>query len=165
MLTIVAFSLERYLAICHPLHSFTMAGIGRAARIVALIWAVALVCALPFATYTSVAHITYPVEAGSNLTGQSIPESAFCAMLDENQPAQLPLLEIATFVFFILPMGILCLIYLRIGIRIRRTSLGRSGSMHGTVHRSNESRQSTSRRTILRMLGMLQNSLFFIRVL
>ena len=155
MLTIVAFSLERYLAICHPLHAYTMAGLGRAARIVALIWMVALICALPFAIYTGIAYVEYPQEAGANLTGRSIPESAFCALLMETQTTQWPLVEMATFVFFIVPMGILCLLYLRIGIKIasRRTSLGRGRNVQGGVHHSNESRQSSSRRTILRMLG------------
>lgn len=156
MLTIVAFSLERYLAICHPLHAYTMAGLGRAARIVALIWLVALISALPFAIYTGISYVPYPLEAGFNsvgvnLTGQAIPESAFCSLQDENPP----LVEVATFIFFIVPMGILCLLYLRIGIRIRRTSLGRGRNVQGVVHHSNESRQSSSRRTILRMLGKL----------
>lgn len=156
VLTIVAFSLERYLAICHPLHAYTMAGLGRAARIVALIWLVALICALPFAIYTGIAYVSYPQEAGVNLTGHSIPESAFCTLQDENPPnQQWPLVEMATFIFFIVPMGILCLLYLRIGIRIRRTSLGRGRNVQGVVHHSNESRQSSSRRTILRMLGEL----------
>lgn len=152
VLTIVAFSLERYLAICHPLHAYTMAGLGRAARIVALIWLVALISALPFAIYTGISYVPYPLEAGLNLSGQSIPESAFCSLQDENPPTQWPLVEVATFIFFIVPMGILCLLYLRIGIRIRRTSLGRGRNVQGVVHHSNESRQSSSRRTILRML-------------
>jgi neuromedin U receptor 1 len=162
VLTIVAFSLERYLAICHPLHAYTMAGLGRAARIVALIWLVALISALPFAIYTGISYVPYPAEAGFspagvNLTGQAIPESAFCILQDENPPN---LFEVATFIFFIVPMGILCLLYLRIGIRIRRTSLGRGRNVQGVVHHSNESRQSSSRRTILRMLGKFSH-LFF----
>lgn len=160
VLTIVAFSLERYLAICHPLHAYTMAGLGRAARIVALIWLVALISALPFAIYTGISYVPYPLEAGFNLSGQSIPESAFCSLQDENPPTQWPLVEVATFIFFIVPMGILCLLYLRIGIRIRRTSLGRGRNVQGVVHHSNESRQSSSRRTILRMLGKF--SLIFV---
>ena len=166
MLTIVAFSLERYLAICHPLHAYTMSGLGRAARIVALIWLVALIFALPFAIYTGISYVPYPPEAGFNLagvnlTGRVIPESAFCTLQDDNPPTKWPLLEVATFIFFIVPMGILCLLYLRIGIRIRRTSLGRGRNVQGVVHHSNESRQSSSRRTILRMLGKLFFRSFF----
>ncbi|XP_063384888.1 neuropeptides capa receptor-like, partial [Cydia fagiglandana] len=60
VLTIVAFSLERYLAICHPLHLYTMAGLRRALRIVAAIWALAMVAAVPVATYTSIHYLDYP---------------------------------------------------------------------------------------------------------
>ena len=38
VLTIVAFSMERYLAICHPLYSHTMSGFKRAVRIIFLVW-------------------------------------------------------------------------------------------------------------------------------
>jgi len=149
VLTIVAFSLERYLAICHPLHAYTMSGMERAGRIIAMIWLVAMISALPFAIYTGIiyAYIDYP-SGGRHL----IPESAFCAMLDENRPSEWPLYEMSTFIFFIVPMVMLCLLYLRIGIRIRRTSLGRGNTFQAGVHRGSEAHHSHSRRNILRML-------------
>lgn len=54
VLTIVAFSMERYLAICHPLHSYAMSGLRRAVRIIKLVWFVSFLCALPFAAFTKV---------------------------------------------------------------------------------------------------------------
>ena len=115
VLTIVAFSLERYLAICHPLHAYRMAGVGRAAKILAVIWFVALVSAVPFAVFTWISYVPYPQEAGPELVGHPILESAFCAMLDDYRP----LLELATFIFFVVPMILLCFVY----IRIRRNKL------------------------------------------
>jgi len=114
VLTIVAFSLERYLAICHPLHAYRMAGVGRAAKILAVIWFVALVSAVPFAVFTCISFVLYPIEAGPQLVGQPILESAFCAMLDVNRPENWPLLELATFIFFVVPMILLCILYVRI---------------------------------------------------
>ncbi|XP_065332840.1 neuropeptides capa receptor-like [Cloeon dipterum] len=46
--TIVAFSVERYLAICHPLSSYTRSASSRPLRIIAAIWLTAFVMALPF---------------------------------------------------------------------------------------------------------------------
>ena len=60
VLTIVAFSLERYLAICHLLHLYAMAGLRRALRIVAALWLVSLLAASPFALYTTVSYHDYP---------------------------------------------------------------------------------------------------------
>ena len=158
MLTIVAFSLERYLAICHPLHAYRMAGVGRAAKILAVIWFVALVSAVPFAVFTWISYVPYPLEAGPELVGHPILESAFCAMLDVNRPENWPLLELATFIFFVVPMILLCVLYIRIGIRIRRTSLGRGiNAVAGAVNQHQSSTRSSSRKNALRMLGIKVN--------
>ncbi|CAG9571981.1 unnamed protein product [Danaus chrysippus] len=60
VLTIVAFTLERYLAICHPLHIYAVAGLRRALRIVLSLWVLSLLAASPFAHYTTVNYHQYP---------------------------------------------------------------------------------------------------------
>lgn len=60
VLTIVAFSMERYLAICHPLHSYAMSGLKRAVRIIAVVWMISFLAALPFAMFTTVDYVDYP---------------------------------------------------------------------------------------------------------
>ncbi len=79
MLTIVSFSMERYLAICHPLYSHTMSGFKRAVRIIGLVWVVSLASAVPYALFTRINYIDRPLHSGNVL-----PESAFCALLDDN---------------------------------------------------------------------------------
>lgn len=80
-----------------------------------------------------------------------IQDSAFCAMLDN--PRGFPLWELSTCIFFVVPMLVIMVLYIRMGLQIRsRTrhtaALGvQQGSMHG------ESRQSQSRKAIIRMLG------------
>ncbi|KOB66880.1 Neuropeptide receptor A27 [Operophtera brumata] len=110
VLTIVAFSLERYLAICHPLHLYAMAGLRRALKIVAGLWLFSLVSASPFAWYTTVSYHDYPPGSGN-----ASSESAFCAMLE------LPswfLCELSSLLFFILPGLIILCLYVRMGLRI-----------------------------------------------
>ncbi|XP_071641965.1 neuropeptides capa receptor-like isoform X2 [Temnothorax longispinosus] len=63
VLTIVVFSLERYLAICHPLHLYSMSGLKRPVRFILGAWLLALIFALPFAAYTTVNYIEYPPSA------------------------------------------------------------------------------------------------------
>jgi len=157
VLTIVAFSLERYLAICHPLHAYRMAGVGRALRSLAVIWLLALVSAVPFAVNMSVAHLLYPEEAGSHLVGQPIGKSAFCAMLDEADGW--PMLALATFIFFIVPMVLLCALYIRIGIRLRR---GPNGFQPNSIHHhpsatnKHSSNSYSNNKNIICMLGILR---------
>lgn len=79
VLIIVAFSMERYLAICHPLYSHTMSGFKRAVRIIILVWLLSMLSAIPYALFTQLNYVDRPLGSGNFL-----PESAFCALLDSN---------------------------------------------------------------------------------
>ena len=50
----------RYLAICHPLYSYTMSGLRRASKIIAVVWALALVAAIPYAVYSKIHFVHHP---------------------------------------------------------------------------------------------------------
>ncbi|KAF0293032.1 Neuropeptides capa receptor [Amphibalanus amphitrite] len=124
-LIIVAFSLERYLAICHPLLSYTMAGRRRATRIIVGVWVLSLLAAAPFAFYTDVHYIEFPsgewrlsihteLTSGNRclVSGSGIFLETICYM-----PNEWPLI-FSSFVFFIVPMSMLMFIYICIGIKI-----------------------------------------------
>ncbi|KAI4486169.1 hypothetical protein M0802_012512 [Mischocyttarus mexicanus] len=142
VLTIVTFSLERYLAICHPLHLYTMSGLKRPIRFILGTWIVALIFAIPFALYTTVNYVEYPPESG-----RYSEESALCAMLSHNMP-NFPLYELSCIIFFLIPMVFIVVLYVRMSLRIQRNTLGHriEGSVHG------ETRQAHSRKAIVRML-------------
>lgn len=59
ILTIVAFSIERYLAIYHPLRHY-QSGLKRAIRSIFGAWLIALIFAIPFAAYIDINYIEYP---------------------------------------------------------------------------------------------------------
>ena len=79
VLTILSFSLERYLAICTPLYIFPLSDIKRAAIVSVLCWTIALAASVPHLVFTQINYIDLPYHSGN-----FICESAFCAMLDEN---------------------------------------------------------------------------------
>ena len=60
VMTIAAFSTERYFAICHPLHLNAMQGSKRLVRIILTLWLIAGVSALPFAIFANVHYVEYP---------------------------------------------------------------------------------------------------------
>src|SRR6218665_542601 len=49
VLTITAFTVERYLAICHPLRAHTMSKLSRAVKFIVAIWILGFLCAAPIA--------------------------------------------------------------------------------------------------------------------
>ncbi|XP_025410933.1 neuropeptides capa receptor [Sipha flava] len=154
VLTIVAFSMERYLAICHPLHSYAMSGLKRAVRIIAVVWVFSFLAALPFAMFTTVDYVDFPPGSGYPLY-----ESAFCAMLDKNVPTGVPIYELSSLLFFLVPMVIIIILYVLIGLQIRQSSRHSLGKqMQGAVH--GETKQIQSKRSIVRMLAAVVIAFF-----
>ena len=49
VLTITAFTVERYIAICHPLKAHTMAQLPRAVKAILIIWVVSAIASAPIA--------------------------------------------------------------------------------------------------------------------
>ncbi|KAH8035189.1 hypothetical protein HPB51_004430 [Rhipicephalus microplus] len=58
ILTITAFTIERYVAICHPLRAHTMSKLSRAVKFVVAIWVLSAVCAVPLAVQFGIVHQT-----------------------------------------------------------------------------------------------------------
>nr|XP_037871108.1 neuropeptide receptor A25 isoform X1 [Bombyx mori] len=151
VLTISAFSLERYLAICHPLHVYAMAGLTRASRIILILWIISVVCASPFAVYTDITYRDYPPNSGNISV-----DSAFCALM-----ASSPLLELSSIFFFFIPAVLILCLYVRMGLHIRSTRLTEKtklGLLNGHVH--GETRQAKSRKAIIRMLAAVVIAFF-----
>uniref|UniRef100_A0A1I8PZU1 G-protein coupled receptors family 1 profile domain-containing protein n=1 Tax=Stomoxys calcitrans TaxID=35570 RepID=A0A1I8PZU1_STOCA len=147
--TIVAFSVERYLAICHPLHLYAMSGFKRALRIIALLWLVSFVVALPFGMLSEIFYLHYPVD------GAKIEDSAVCIMFP---PTDLYVFEISFVVFFFVPMIMIIYFYGRMGAKIRSRTTQQLGVQQGSMHR--ESRHQQSRKAVIRMLAAVVLTFF-----
>lgn len=50
---------------------------------------------------------------------RQIEESAFCAMLDQAVPSNWPMYELSAFLFFLGPMLIIAVLYIRMGLTIQ----------------------------------------------
>lgn len=151
VLTIVAFSMERFLAICYPLHSYAMSGLKRAVRIIASIWIISLVSATPFAIFRKIFYIRYPPKDGDEL-----PESSLCATL--SIPAGL--YELSTVIFFAIPMVIIIVLYVFMAIEIRarsRQSVTKELGIHPNLM---SAKQAKSRRAIIKMLAVVVVTFF-----
>ncbi|KAL9894181.1 FMRFamide receptor-like isoform X1 [Glossina fuscipes] len=105
VLTITAFTVERYIAICHPFRQHTMSKLSRAVKFIFAIWLTAFVLALPQAMQFSVV----PEDGGIECT---INNDFFAHVF-----------AISGFIFFGGPMTAICVLYVLIGVKLKRSRL------------------------------------------
>lgn len=114
VLTITAFTVERYMAICHPFLGQAMSKLSRAIRIIVLIWLVSVLTAIPQAAQFGIIALN-GIEKCTVV--RNIIQHSF---------------QLSTFIFFIAPMSIILVLYLLIGLRLYRSNLmGATGEIGG----------------------------------
>ncbi|XP_076173939.1 pyrokinin-1 receptor [Ptiloglossa arizonensis] len=146
VLTITAFTVERYVAICHPIISHTMSKLSRAVKFVVVIWLLALCLAVPQAIQFG---IVYEYSNGS-----AILDSARCSMkwtIVEHA------FEISTMLFFVVPMTIITVLYILIAIQLRKSRLltaavNRNHLPAGSNHCDSVRGKSAGQKNVIRML-------------
>ncbi|KAH6941272.1 hypothetical protein HPB50_015461 [Hyalomma asiaticum] len=162
ILTITAFTVERYVAICHPLRAHTMSQLPRAIRSIVGIWIVAGAFAVPLALQFGIVY--QRTADGSGF----LPETAACMLKRPVEHA----FTVSTVLFFVLPISVISVLYILIGLQLRRSNAATrrdcSPDMNGKSHhpRSNAMvpmrtpRQSGggSKRAVVKMLGTLVKS-------
>ncbi|XP_072939067.1 pyrokinin-1 receptor-like [Epargyreus clarus] len=118
VMTITLFTIERYLAICHPFLSHQMSKLSRAIRHVILLWIASFGLALPQALQFGIR-----VHKGVTMCLQTrvIIKHSF---------------EISTFFFFLTPMIVITVLYTLIGIRLNKTNTCKENQEHKTSGRS-----------------------------
>ncbi|XP_076477144.1 pyrokinin-1 receptor isoform X2 [Bombus vancouverensis nearcticus] len=146
VLTITAFTVERYFAICHPFVSHTMSKLSRAVKFVIVIWLLALCLAVPQAAQFG---IVYDYRNGS-----VVLESAQCSI--KLYPLE-HAFEISTILFFILPMTIITVLYILIAIKLRQSRLllataNRNHLSAGPIYGDGGRGKSSGQKNVIRML-------------
>ncbi|XP_054724055.1 neuropeptides capa receptor-like [Uloborus diversus] len=141
ILTITAFTVERYIAICHPLRVKTKANLPRAVKTILGIWLIAGLCALPTALQFG---IKYEVDD----EGRTLWKTALCRV---KKP--LPhIFEISTCLFFVFPIILISVLYILIGIRLRQGSNGKHGDNLNEGNSSATRQKMNSRKAVVKML-------------
>ncbi|GJQ87440.1 putative serpentine type 7TM GPCR chemoreceptor Srsx [Trypoxylus dichotomus] len=102
LLTILAFSIERYLAVCHPFLVYKISKLSRTVKIIIVFWVIAFCLALPKAFYTP---------CFGNIDG-------FEPVIDAYKIH----LELLIFVTYIVSMSIIIVLYVLIALRLKHAS-------------------------------------------
>ncbi|CAH1381129.1 unnamed protein product [Tenebrio molitor] len=142
VLTITAFTVERYLAICHPFLSHTMSKLSRVVRYIIVIWIVALCLAAPQAIQFGV---EYELKGGVQYSRCTVVSNFF-------QHA----FEISTFLFFVGPMTLITVLYVLIGIQLRKSRnivVAKKGSLGSNANGDQgRNRSSSGQNRVVKML-------------
>lgn len=115
VLTITAFTVERYVAICHPFLSHTLSKLNRAIKFIIAIWLIAMCLAVPQAMAFGVVC--------RRSRGVVIEDQCVCVLKRSVIPHAF---EISTLVFFVAPMSLITVLYVLIGLQLHRSTVGPS---------------------------------------
>lgn len=119
VLTITAFTVERYVAICHPFLGQAISKLSRAIRIIVIIWLVSIITAVPQALQFGLTE-----HQEKCVVVRTIIKHSF---------------QLSTYIFFFAPMSIIFVLYLLIGLHLYRANVvgGSSGNGVGAQNSSN----------------------------
>ncbi|XP_052233081.1 thyrotropin-releasing hormone receptor-like [Dreissena polymorpha] len=142
-LSITAFTMERYIAICHPLRSHRICTVNRAKRIIAGIWTFGILYCTPWLGLTNLIE-----EKRNTITVQ------LCQIRLKRE--QYLAYYLADFIlFYIIPLLISAILYGLIARMMFKTNIGQNNSGLSLTSNRNKERQMTSRLQVVRMLAVI----------
>lgn len=126
VLTITAFSVERWLAICFPLKVKIFSKLDRAIKVIITIWLIAFCFALPVYVFTILNRLPLPPHLHNDSTvtddGVTVKLTDFCALEVDNVHVQKTLINCSFWIFFVAPLLIISVLYTHIGWTIHKAS-------------------------------------------
>lgn len=143
ILNVTALSVERYIAVLHPLKTRYLSTNQHAKRVISIVWVVSMICAIP---NTSLHGIFYLPER--------MEESAICTVLKPLWIYNM-VMQITTVCFFFVPMMVISMLYLVMGLHLGRERRQSSRSLAescGSSSTQRKMRGSGRRRQVNKML-------------
>ncbi|KAK2869336.1 hypothetical protein Q7C36_001207 [Tachysurus vachellii] len=154
VLNVTALSVERYIAVVHPLRAKCVVTRAHAKRVIICVWFASVICALPNASLHGIYTLPKPHGHGE---GHEL-NSATCTLVKPRWIYNL-IIQISTFIFFILPMMTISTLYLLIGIQLKREKmLQAKAECENNGHRNTSVRMQqpqTRRQQVTKMLFVL----------
>ncbi|XP_025409547.1 pyrokinin-1 receptor-like isoform X2 [Sipha flava] len=144
VLTITAFTIERYVAICHPFLSHTESNLSRAFKYILIIWMVALTLAFPQAIQMGLVY-------GQDQNGITIPELSTCGLANKLPYA----FELSSVLFFLAPWTLIVVLYILIGLKLYKSKRDSSRTTCSAHCRHTACLSSTNTRATGRVVKML----------
>ncbi|XP_076007473.1 neuromedin-U receptor 1 [Genypterus blacodes] len=161
ILNVTALSVERYIAVVHPLRAKYVVTRTHAKRVILTVWGVSVLCAVPNTGLHGIATLYGPsVGPGGNGTlSVEIPDSAICTLVKPRWMYNLTI-QVMALLFFVLPMLTISALYLLIGLRLKREKMhqvleAKSGMGQDSFCNVRTKQQKARRRQVTKMLFVL----------
>ncbi|CAF1340314.1 unnamed protein product, partial [Adineta ricciae] len=120
ILTVLCFTIERYLAICFPIVSQkVLGGLNRALKMIMIVWFLSFLLAVPY-TFTAGVFVSVKGEL-RNMTIE-ILDSRICAIRPEYWEPMLYYMAVTTFLVFLVPIIVITVLYVLMGITLYKAS-------------------------------------------
>ncbi|XP_078467403.1 neuromedin-U receptor 1-like [Lampetra fluviatilis] len=112
VLNVTALSVERYIAVVHPLKARWLVTRTHARRVIACLWVASVCCSVPNTSLHGIHYLRSPL-------GEPYEESTICIV---TQPRWIynVVVQITALLFFLVPMATISVLYLLIGRQLRR---------------------------------------------
>lgn len=146
VLTITGFTIERYIAICHPIVGQRVSRQSRAIKCIIVIWIISGIVAIPYPIHTRTFYYL-----NDPRTSLPLEDTLVCNIPIKWHERMIIMFQVSTFAFFFLPMTVITVMYILIGIRLRNTEIG---SSNGFLTSSAKNTTTRARKAVLKMLGM-----------
>lgn len=147
ILNVTALSVERYIAVVHPLKAKYVVTRNHAKRVIVAIWLAAVLCSIPNTSLHGLRPLYVPGRG-------RVPDSEICTLVKPRLTYNL-IIQITTIVFFFLPMGTISVLYLLIGLQLKKEkmleALGAKSSGNGD-YRGGRGQKKVKRRQVTKML-------------
>lgn len=122
ILNVTALSVERYIAVVHPLRAKYVVTRTHAKRVILMVWGVSVLCAVPNTSLHGIYILQGRFEGpGGNQTWE-IADSAICTLVKPRWIYNLTI-QVTTLLFFILPMLTISVLYMLIGLQLKQEKI------------------------------------------
>lgn len=147
ILNVTALSVERYIAVVHPLKAKYVVTRNHAKRVIVTIWVLSVVCSIPNTSLHGLQPLYVPGRG-------RVPDSEICTLVKPRLTYNL-IIQITTIIFFFLPMGTISVLYLLIGLQLKKEkmleALGAKTSSSRNCHNT-QGQKKIKRRQVTKML-------------
>ncbi|NXL88707.1 NMUR1 protein, partial [Alectura lathami] len=150
ILNVTALSVERYIAVVHPLKAKYVVTRNHAKKVIITIWVASVICSIPNTSLHGLQPLYVPGRG-------RVPDSEICTLVKPRLTYNL-IIQVTTIVFFFLPMATISILYLLIGLQLKKEkmleALGAKSSGDSDYH-SARGQKKVKRRQVTKMLFAL----------